>query len=213
MPSLLVIGSGPGIALSTAALFAEKKFNKVALLARSPERLPQDKAGILEILKSKGKKDIEVVTWSVDISNSAAFKKVLGEVEQKYDDLTCVLFNAAKVAPSQLLEYPEEEIVKDFMTTNIGLYTAAQWAVPILGKKEVEDKPSFFVTSSLLWKRPFPMYFSLSLVKTSQRNLVQSLVMSYLDIHFALLNIEGQVNPDSKDFSPTLIAERVLEAL
>lgn len=68
-------------------------------------------------------------------------------------------------------------------TTNIGLYTAAQWAVPILGKKEVEDKPSFFVTSSLLWKRPFPMYFSLSLVKTSQRNLVQSLVMSYLGIY------------------------------
>lgn len=122
MPSLLVIGSGPGIALSTAALFAEKKFNKVALLARSPERLPQDKAGILEILKSKGKKDIEVVTWSVDISNSAAFKKVLGEVEQKYDDLTCVLFNAAKVAPSQLLEYPEEEIVKDFMVRLSTLY-------------------------------------------------------------------------------------------
>ncbi len=51
---------------------------------------------------------------------------------------------------------------------------AARWAVPILKEVKEEDKPSFLVTSSLLWKEPFVPFFSLSAVKTSQRNLVQS---------------------------------------
>jgi len=72
------------------------------------------------------------------------------------------------------------------------------------------------------------MFFSLSLVKTSQRSLVQSLAMTYpgithssildkaisltiTDIHFALLNVEGQVSPESKDFSPTRIAREFWE--
>jgi NAD(P)-dependent dehydrogenase (short-subunit alcohol dehydrogenase family) len=115
MPSLIVIGSGPGIALSTAALFAEKKFNKVALLSRSITRLPKDKAAILDILKSKGKTDVEIDTWDVDVSDWGALKNVLHLVEQRHADVTCVLFNAARVAPSPLLEFTEEEIVKDFM--------------------------------------------------------------------------------------------------
>jgi hypothetical protein len=115
MPSLAVIGSGPGIALATTALFAEKKFSKVALLARSSQRLLQDKASILEILRAKGRADVEIETWCVDISDSPAFKQVLREVSHRLGDLTCVLFNAARVAPSQLLEVAEEEIVRDFM--------------------------------------------------------------------------------------------------
>ncbi len=114
MPSLLVIGSGPGIGLATTTLFAEKKFNKVALLSRSSSRLQEDKAAILKSLEFKGKNDVEVNTWSIDIVNVKAFKNVLREVGKKHADLSCVVFNAARVETSDLLTFDEENMLKDF---------------------------------------------------------------------------------------------------
>jgi hypothetical protein len=51
--------------------------------------------------------------------------------------------------------------------------------VPSLSQLPASECPSFFVTSSLLWQEPMIELFSLSLVKSSQRNLVVSLARSY----------------------------------
>jgi hypothetical protein len=83
--------------------------------------------------------------------------------------------------------------------------------VPILTALKPDGQPSFLVTSSLLWLDPFPMFFSLSMLKASQRNLVQSLAKTYPDVHFALLNIQGQVSRDDKYFNPPAIAEKFWE--
>lgn len=206
-PTLLLIGSGPGIGLSTASLFASKKFSKVALISRDAKRLVTDREKVLSAAPAA-----EVRTWDVDITESAKYKKVLKEVEQwSGEGVDCVIFNAARVAPSALLEFPEEELLKDFATTNIALYTTAQWALPLLSKMKAEQHPSFLVTSSLLWKYPFPMFFSLSMVKASQRNLVESLKLSFPDVHIALLNVGGQVSPEDKYYNPPAIAEKFWE--
>ena len=44
---LVIVGTGPGIGLAAASLFASKGFN-VALLSRNPDRLKEDvkKAGV-----------------------------------------------------------------------------------------------------------------------------------------------------------------------
>lgn len=62
-----------------------------------------------------------------------------------------------------------------------------------------DRKPSFLVTSSLLWKDPMPFLFSLSLVKTSQRNLVDSLKRTY----------PGEFVPLYSSFEPTFLACRM----
>jgi hypothetical protein len=66
--------------------------------------------------------------------------------------------------------------------------------LPIL--QQATDKPSFLVTSSFLWEDPIPMLFSLSMVKASQRNLVQSLQKMNSGVHIALLNVAGPVSPE-----------------
>jgi len=211
-PTLLLIGSGPGIGLSTASLFASKKFSKVALISRNKERLSSDREAVLSSLPAEKKDGVEVKTWDVDITATAEYKKVLKEVEEwSGEEVDCVVFNAARVAPSPLLDFPEEELLKDFATTNIALYTTAQWALPLLSKLGEEKKPSFLVTSSLLWKYPFPMFFSLSMVKASQRNLVESLKLSFPDVHIALLNVGGQVSVEDKYLNPPAIAEKFWE--
>jgi short-subunit dehydrogenase len=110
--TLVVVGSGPGIGSSTAALFAARKFNKVALISRSSTRLQDDRQTVLASLPTARK--VEVKTWRVDITETQKFETVLREIEL-FGDVSCVLFNAARVEPSILLEFAEEEIVKDFM--------------------------------------------------------------------------------------------------
>lgn len=206
---LLVIGSGPGIGATTASLFTQKSFSKVALISRDKTRLCKDRDTILKAANFADK-TVEIEVWSVDITNTKAFTTVLKETE-KFATFNCVLFNAARVEPSDLLTFPEEEILKDFKTTTIALYTTAQWALPLLSALEPADKPSILITSSLLPREPVPFVFSLSLVKAAQRNLVQSLAMTNPDVHIALLNVGGLVSWDDRWFNPPAIARKFWE--
>lgn len=117
--TLLVVGSGPGIALSTTALFASSApFSKIALLSRDPTRLSQDREAIIKALISSTppRRGVEVRTYSVDISKTIALKEVLKKVEEfAGGTLGCVLFNAARVGLSSLSEFSEEELMLDFM--------------------------------------------------------------------------------------------------
>lgn len=113
-PTLLLIGSGPGIGLTTATLFAQKKFSKVALLSRNKDRLVTDRESLLSSLPAG--KNVEVKIWDVDIVDAKKYTSVLKEVEEwSVDGVDCVIFNAARIVPSPLLEFPAEEIVNDFM--------------------------------------------------------------------------------------------------
>lgn len=83
--------------------------------------------------------------------------------------------------------------------------------MPLLEKLKATDKPSLLVTNSMLWQSPIPQYFSLSMVKTSQRSLVQSLQQSYPGIHVALVNVGGIVSPEDPVFNPKAIGEKFWE--
>ncbi len=109
---LLIVGSGPGIGLSTAILFAARKFDKVALVSRDSVRIAEDRRKVLESTKAAGR-DVEVQTWNVDITDTTAYQKILQGVNE-FGNISCVIFNAARVGMSKLLEFKEEEIVKDF---------------------------------------------------------------------------------------------------
>jgi short-subunit dehydrogenase len=114
--TFVVIGSGPGIGVSTASLFALKKFNKVALISRDKKRLEQDRETVLSFLSSRTDKKVEVKTWSTDVIDLDSYKKVLEEVEL-FGEITCVVFNPARVGPSELFTFDQNEIVKDFMVS------------------------------------------------------------------------------------------------
>ena len=91
------------------------------------------------------------------------------------------------------------------------LYIVAQRYIPHLLSLAKTDsaKPAFIVTSSLLPKQPIPEVFALSLVKAAQRNLMQSLDMTYggKGVHIGVINVAGEVSPESKERSPKRIAQ------
>lgn len=96
--------------------------------------------------------------------------------------------------------------------SNIALYAAAKWAMPLLRAKAASGtdcRPSFLVTSSLLPVDPIPELFSLSLVKAAQANLVKSLekVSTPEGVHVGLVVVGGAVSPSAPALNPRNIAE------
>lgn len=109
--ALVVVGSGPGIGVHVAAAFASHGFEKIILLSRNAARLIQD----AESVKEKSGSDASIHTVPTEIANTEELKKSLAEVDKVLEDtpLECVLFNAARVAPSKLLDFPVNEIEFD----------------------------------------------------------------------------------------------------
>lgn len=106
--TLLVIGSGPGIGRSLATTFASHGFNHIILMSRNRQRLEDDKSTVL----SKAPK-ATVETLAVDISDPKALTSTLNTLN-RLGNVECVFFNAARVEPSKLLDFPAEQIESDF---------------------------------------------------------------------------------------------------
>jgi len=209
--TLVVIGSGPGIGVATAAAFAVRGFTHIALISRDSKRLSEDEDRVLTAVQERGY-PARIQTYAVDITDLEALKRTLKEVET-FGTLECVFFNAARVDGKPLLEESVDDVERDFKTTNLALYVTACWAIPILKKSSEESSPTLIVTSTnSLYKEPIPELFSLSMVKAAQRNLVQSLYATYgSDIHIALLSVGGIVSPEKKNLSPDNIAGQAWE--
>lgn len=134
MPSshgtLLVIGSGPGIGVHVAKIFAERGFKKVILASRDEERLAKE----VEDVKSAGGGDgVEVVATTIDLASKENVDAALGEVEKYLGNgkLEAVLFNAARIGPSKLFEFTGEEVERDLQVCLrlSSSSTSARWSV------------------------------------------------------------------------------------
>lgn len=108
--TLLVIGSGPGIGIHVAIAFGKRDFSNIILLSRNEEHLERDKERLVRII---GNHAVNVTTQQVDIADDAKLRHVLAHIAESMT-VDCVFFNAARVAPSQMFDFPVEEIKRDF---------------------------------------------------------------------------------------------------
>ncbi|TKA61211.1 hypothetical protein B0A49_06872 [Cryomyces minteri] len=210
--TLAVIGCGPGIGVHVAATFATHGFNRIILLSRDIKRLEDDKATILE---AAGDSKVQVALVKVDLADEASLEQALKQLEE-LGPVECIFFNAARVGPSKLLDFPAAKISKDFATTNTALYSVAQWGVPRLlelSRSDPSSKPSLLVTNGLLHTYPMPDLFSLCMVKSAQRSLVECLAKTYnpQGVHVGLVTVGGQVMEDAKQLNPANIAQKTWE--
>ncbi|KAH0443104.1 hypothetical protein CcaCcLH18_01217 [Colletotrichum camelliae] len=209
--TLLVIGAGPLIGRSVATLFASKRYSNVALIARREEQLQIEKKAVEEAAPSA-----TVKTYTADITDPEAFTKVLDQADADLGKPSCVFFNAARVHMSEMLVHDVKEMEYDFKINVSALYAVAQRYIPHLielAKSSPESTPALIITSSLLPYSPHPAFFALSLVKAAQRNLAQTLRMSYESegVHIGLINVGGQVFPDHETWNPPNIAQKAWE--
>ncbi|KAK3384690.1 hypothetical protein B0T24DRAFT_518643 [Lasiosphaeria ovina] len=213
--SLVLIGSGPGIGVSVASLFAAKRFGKVVLIARRAEQLAADKRAVEAAAVTEGLLQVRVKTYAVDVVDTPALLAALDDAEAAFGKPEVVFFNAARVLPSALLEHDVAEIEYDLKITVSALYAVAKREVPglaALARADATARPALMVTSSTLPQQPIPQVFSLSLAKAAQRNLVQSLVLTYAPgVHIGLVVVDGPVAPTHETRNPANIAAKTWE--
>ncbi|KAF7514499.1 hypothetical protein G7054_g15262 [Neopestalotiopsis clavispora] len=210
--TLLVIGAGPGIGRSVTTLFASKGYTKVALFARSSEGLAAEQKAVEESVGSGGK----VKSYQVDVADLDALAKALAEADADLGKPDCIFYNAARVRPSELLAHDVQEIEYDFKINVSGLYKVSQHYMPHLldlAKNDRKAQPSLIVTSSCLPLQPVPQFFALSLVKAAQRNMVQSMNMTWVPqgVSVGLINVGGPVTADHPTRNPPNIADKSWE--
>ena len=111
--ALYVVGSGPGIGLSTASTFASKGFIAIALFSRNSERLQGDAKAVL-----KANPRARVTTYAVDIGDHAELKKALDEAQKAVGPPEVVLFNTARIAEAKIGEEPVENLMHDFQVSH-----------------------------------------------------------------------------------------------
>ncbi|KAF5491022.1 hypothetical protein CGCF413_v010917 [Colletotrichum fructicola] len=200
-----------GFAVHGKLRFERLRRLNVALIARREEQLRIEKKAVEEAAPSA-----TVKTYTADITDPDAFTKVLDQADADLGKPSCVFFNAARVQMSEMLVHDVKEMEYDFKINVSALYAVAQRYIPHLielAKSSPESTPALIITSSVLPYNPHPAFFALSLVKAAQRNLAQTLRMSYESegVHIGLINVGGQVFPDHETWNPPNIAEKAWE--
>jgi NAD(P)-dependent dehydrogenase (short-subunit alcohol dehydrogenase family) len=94
----------------------------------------------------------------------------------------------------------------------VGLYLVGGWILPrlqALAESSASAKPSLIVTSGVLHNDPWPSFFSLSVAKTAQRNLVDTFrrVYNSQGVNVGLVCIGAPVSLENKVLNPTNIAK------
>jgi NAD(P)-dependent dehydrogenase (short-subunit alcohol dehydrogenase family) len=107
--TLLVIGAGPLVGRAITTLFASKRYNNVALLARRSEELAKEKSAV-----ENAAPRANVKTYVVDVTDYAALNKALNEADRDLGKPEVVLFNAARVKSSDLESHPVEDVEYEF---------------------------------------------------------------------------------------------------
>lgn len=108
--ALVVFGSGPGVGRSTAALFAERGFEKVVLISRNADRLAQDAAFVCS-----ARAETSVYEIAADVGDAKDVQRSLQRVEEVLEGtpLEFVLFNAARTGKSEFFKFEPADLEND----------------------------------------------------------------------------------------------------
>ena len=211
---LVLIGSGPGIGVSTASLFASKGFS-VALISRNAERLRSDVTAV----QKHSTPGANVNAYPTNAGDSSALISTLAQIQSELGSPEVVLFNLARIQPSTVGQEPITNIRADFESMNIGLYIAATWALPLMEKRvegrRQEPRPAFLLSGGYVYEDPRPEVFALCMQKAMQHNFMKSLwkiakakgERGEEAVHIGVANIGGHVGDEEPVRTAANIAE------
>lgn len=141
MPSIYIVGAGPGVGSSVAALFVKAGFD-IGLIARSSSTLEKAKSTlnlILEAPSSSTSTKLKIFTATADGADPDSMISALESLKQQFGPghagPTVVLYNIASVSPpgSELGPRPletltTEVIQRHFTISTVSAFVVAQWA-------------------------------------------------------------------------------------
>ena len=195
MPSMFVVGVGPGIGQSVARRFAAEGFD-VGLVARSAATTQ----GVADALASTG---AAVHGATADVADAPALVAALDELIAALGAPEVLVYNAGLIRADRLGELAPEDQLHAWSVNVVGAITAASH---VAGRMADAGGGTILVTGGM--PSPSAEMVSLSLGKAGVRALTEIMAAQYgpLGIHAATVTVGGAVTPGGA-FDPDAIAE------
>lgn len=196
MPTVIIIGTGPGLGIALAETFGKNGF-AVALLARSESNL----SAFAQTLQQQ---DITVSTHAVDISDFSSLRKTLRAIAQK-NTVEVVIYNAVKKQFNSPLQLEVEEMVDAYRIDVAAALLSVQTILPFM---QEQQKGTFLFTGGGAALQPWTQAPTISIGKAGIRSLAFMLAEELEDspIQVGTITIFGTIK-EGTAFDPHKIAK------
>jgi NAD(P)-dependent dehydrogenase (short-subunit alcohol dehydrogenase family) len=186
----LSIGSGRGMAYSTAARFAKEGF-RIVLSARDSAKTQQ----LADRLRAK---DDRVEVRTVNSGDPESVAALIANVQKEFGSVDVLHYNAASIRKGTLSEQPRSTFGEDLAVNIGGALVATQAVLPQMSERH---SGTILLTGGGLAVAPNSEYISLSIGKAGIRALALGTFESLkqLGIHIATVTVQVADTPDSKE--------------
>ncbi|HYF17263.1 MAG TPA: SDR family NAD(P)-dependent oxidoreductase [Ramlibacter sp.] len=197
MPSIVIIGMGPGVSAGVARRFGREGFT-VAAVARRREALAEH----VQALTAAG---VRAKGFAANAADPASLQSVLADIAREHGTPDVLVYNAAGVTYKPLAQLTPQELSADLQTSIVGAFAAAQAVLPAMKER---GSGTILLTGGGFAFEPMPALAGVGVGKAGIRNLAFSLFADLKDtgVHAATVTICGMVKPGTP-FDPDRIAE------
>ncbi|ESZ92833.1 hypothetical protein SBOR_6787 [Sclerotinia borealis F-4128] len=196
--TIIIIGAGPLMSLSLSLYLASHSW-QIILISRNPSSLQTYASEIAHHHPNAPKVLVHVGDASIPSSLLSALDWGAEQVGGMVDVLC---YNAARVAPSPILELRPEVLVQDFGITAVGTLVAGQWFMNHANTAHINsgEHPLFLVPGGMLDKYPDPQISALCATKSASQCLVKmfQMVMKEKGILVGAPIVGGEVVQEGK---------------
>ena len=188
-----VIGYGPGIGHSCAALWASKGY-AVALVSRTASKL-----------ETAAKQIPGSAAFPCDITDNAALTATMKSIADNLGPVDTLLYNAGNGVWKRFDEITVEQLDMAMKTNVYGLLTCAQWCTPDMVQT---GGGNIIITGATASLRGMPFTSAFAAAKSGQKSLAQSMARQLWkdNIHVAYAIIDAQVGDGEGKMHPDSIA-------
>jgi NAD(P)-dependent dehydrogenase (short-subunit alcohol dehydrogenase family) len=197
MPTLALIGMGPGVSAGIARRFGREGFT-IAAVARRRESLAEH----VQALTAAG---VRAHGHAANAADPASLQAVLADIAREHGAPDVLVYNAAGVTYQPLAELTPQQLSADLQTSIVGAFAAAQAVLPAM---KARGSGTLLFTGGGFAFEPMPAMAGVGVGKAGIRNLAFSLFADLKDtgVHAATVTICGMVKPGTP-FDPDRIAE------
>lgn len=200
MPSVVVLGAGPGLGAATARAFAARGY-RVGVLARSGERV----AALVDELSAVA--DQRVVGRAGDAADPADLDAVLRALIADLGGLDVLHHNISRWRGGGVLDTDPRDLAEDLAIGVISLLSAVRTSMEALQA----SRGTVLVTGGGAADRPPSSALTLGPQKAGVRALAKAMAadLSGRGVRVATLTVRGFIERGTP-FDPDLIAERLV---
>ena len=163
MPRVLITGASSGVGAAAARAFAAAGAD-VALVARSEPGLEK----VAEVVRGHGAR---ALVLPLDVTDQAALRSAVEEVERAWGGLDVAVSNAAAMAFGPFAQVPKEDFDRTVEVTFLGAVNLVRAALPALER----TGGTLVITGSINAFAPLPGFAAYAASKHALRSFIRSL--------------------------------------